>query len=96
MPIKNLASVGGGFFGANSAHPYENPDAWTNIVTCIGILLLPCALVVVIGEMLGRGRHAAVMYGVMLFLLVGHDRLDGLPGHDAAESGTWPRNRPEP
>jgi K+-transporting ATPase ATPase A chain len=71
VPIKNLASVGGGFFGANSAHPFENPTAWTNLLSCLGILLFPCAVVVMFGVMLGRLRHAAVLYGVMLVLCAG-------------------------
>jgi K+-transporting ATPase ATPase A chain len=69
-PIKILASVGGGFFGANSAHPFENPGAWTNILTCVSILLFPAAVVVAFGTMLNRPRHAAVIYGVMLFLFL--------------------------
>jgi len=71
VPIKNLASVGGGFFGANSAHPFENPDAWANILTCVAILLFPCALVVTFGRMLNKPRHAGVLYAVMLVLLGG-------------------------
>jgi K+-transporting ATPase ATPase A chain len=70
VPIKNLASVGGGFFAANSAHPFENPGAWTNILTSVSILLFPAAVVVTFGTMLNRPRHAAVIYGVMLFLFL--------------------------
>ena len=69
-PIKHLASVGGGFFGASSAHPFENPNGWTNLVECIAILLLPVRQVVMFGRMLRRRRHALVLYGVMLALLV--------------------------
>jgi K+-transporting ATPase ATPase A chain len=69
VPVKNLASVGGGFFGANSAHPYENPNAWTNFLTCVSILLLPCALVVTFGKMLAQPRHALIIYVVLLVLL---------------------------
>jgi K+-transporting ATPase ATPase A chain len=70
MPVKHLASVGGGFFGANSAHPFENPDAFTNLLSCVAILLLPCAVVVQFGRMIRNPRHTAVLYGVMLVLLV--------------------------
>src|SRR5262249_8652042 len=35
IPIKHLGTNGGGFFGANSAHPFENPNAWTNYLTCV-------------------------------------------------------------
>jgi K+-transporting ATPase ATPase A chain len=71
MPVKHLASVGGGFFGANSAHPFENPNAWTNILSAVAILFFPCAVVVQFGKMLNNMRHAAVLYVVMLVLLVG-------------------------
>jgi K+-transporting ATPase ATPase A chain len=70
VPIKNLASVGGGFFGANSAHPYENPNAWTNALQAITILLFPCAAVVMFGRMLRRPRDAVVLYAVLFALLV--------------------------
>jgi potassium-transporting ATPase potassium-binding subunit len=66
VPVKNLASVGGGFFGANSAHPFENPTALANIVQCVTILLFPMGCVVAFGKMLCRGRHAFVLYAVML------------------------------
>jgi K+-transporting ATPase ATPase A chain len=70
-PTKHLASVGGGFFGVSSAHPFENPNGWTNLLECVAILLLPCAQVVMFGRMLRRPRHALVLYAVMLALLVG-------------------------
>ena len=71
VPIKNLASVGGGFFGANSAHPFENPGAATNFLQCVSILLFPCAVIVMYGLMIGRARHALVLYAVMLTLFSG-------------------------
>ena len=71
MSIKHLGTNGGGFFGANSAHPFENPDAWTNLLTCLAILIYPMSLVVAFGRMIGNMRHAAVIYSVMLLLFVG-------------------------
>ncbi len=68
VPIKNLASVGGGFFGANSAHPLESPTGWTNFLQCVSILLFPGAVIVMFGRMLRRVRHALVLYGVVLAL----------------------------
>jgi K+-transporting ATPase ATPase A chain len=68
VPIKNLASVGGGFFGANSAHPFENPNAFSNFLTCVLIMLFPAAVVVMFGRLLDRMRHALVLYGVMIVL----------------------------
>ena len=52
IPIKHLGTNGGGFFGANSAHPFENPSAWTNFLTCVNILIFPFSLVVMFGRML--------------------------------------------
>jgi K+-transporting ATPase ATPase A chain len=71
LPIKHLGTNGGGFFGANSAHPFENPNAWTNFLESVSILFFPLALVVMFGRMIGRPRHAAVIYAVMLLLFVG-------------------------
>ncbi len=71
VAIKQLGTNGGGFFGANSAHPFENPTALTNVVECVGILLIPVATVVLFGRMIGNRRHAAVIYAVSLLLLAG-------------------------
>jgi len=54
-----------GFFGANAAHPFENPSAWTNFLTCLGMMLFPSTLVLMFGRMLRKMRHAVVIYGVM-------------------------------
>jgi potassium-transporting ATPase potassium-binding subunit len=70
IPIKHLGTNGGGFFGANSAHPYENPDACTNFLSCVNILLFPFALVIMFGRMLGNLRHAAILYGTMMVLFL--------------------------
>jgi potassium-transporting ATPase potassium-binding subunit len=71
IPIKHLGTNGGGFFGANSAHPFENPGALSNFFTCVNILIFPFSLVVMFGRMIGNMRHAAVIYGVMMFLFLG-------------------------
>lgn len=70
VAIKQLGTNGGGFFGANSAHPFENPNAVTNVVTCGAIILIPIASLFMFGWMLGQMRHALVIFGVM-FLLCG-------------------------
>jgi len=67
--IKQLGTAGGGYFAANSCHPFENPNAWTNFLEMLLILLLPFAQVVTFGRMLGQMRHAAVLFGVMLVIL---------------------------
>jgi K+-transporting ATPase ATPase A chain len=70
IPIKHLGTNGGGFFGANSSHPFENPNAWSNFLTCVNILIFPFSLVVMFGRMLNNRRHALVIYGVMMTLFV--------------------------
>jgi len=70
IPIKHLGTNGGGFFGANSAHPFENPDAWTNFYTCVNILIFPFSLVVMFGRILNNLRHAAVLYGAMMVMFL--------------------------
>ncbi len=70
IPIKHLGTNGGGFFGANSAHPFENPSAWTNFLTCVNILLFPFSLVIMFGRMLNNLQHAAVIYGVLMALFL--------------------------
>jgi K+-transporting ATPase ATPase A chain len=68
--IKHLGTNGGGFFNANAAHPYENPTPLTNAVLTILMALLPSALVICFGEMIGNRRQAWVLYGVMGALLL--------------------------
>jgi len=71
VPMKMLGTNGGGFFGMNSAHPFENPTAGSNIATTSSFMLFPMALVLMYGRMLSRRRHAVVIFAVMLTLLVG-------------------------
>lgn len=70
LPIKHLGTNGGGFFGANSAHPYENPSAWSNLLEVINYCLFPFALVLMFGRMLRNMRHAWVIFGVMMSLML--------------------------
>lgn len=69
--IKQLGTNGGGFFGPNSAHPFENPSFFTNIVECLSIILIPMASVWMFGRITGRMRHAVIVFAVMSVLLVG-------------------------
>jgi K+-transporting ATPase ATPase A chain len=71
LPIKHFGTNGGGFFGANSAHPFENPSGWTNFFECVSILIFPFSLVVMFGRMLNRMRHASIVYVVMLLMFLG-------------------------
>ncbi|MCL4176980.1 MAG: potassium-transporting ATPase subunit A [Verrucomicrobia bacterium] len=71
LTIKQLGTNGGGFFGPNCTHPFENPTFWTNALAMISIILIPMACVWMFGRIIGRMRHAAIVFGVMLaFLLV--------------------------
>src|SRR5262245_38542371 len=69
VAIKQLGTNGGGFFGANSAHPFENPTSFSSFLECGSIILFPMAAVVMFGRMLNNFRHAAVIFGVMLVFL---------------------------
>lgn len=71
VAIKQLGTNGGGFFGPNSTHPLENPSFWTNLIEMVSIVLIPMACVWMFGRIIGRPRHAAVVFAVMaLFILV--------------------------
>jgi K+-transporting ATPase ATPase A chain len=70
IPIKHLGTNGGGFFGANGAHPFENPSAWSNFLEVMNILIFPFSLVVAFGRLLKNMRHATVIYGVMMVMFL--------------------------
>lgn len=71
LAIKQLGTNGGGFFGTNSAHPFENPNAFTNLLECIAIILIPMACVTMFGVMIKAQKHAWVIFCVMLLLMTG-------------------------
>jgi K+-transporting ATPase ATPase A chain len=71
VPMKMMGTNGGGFYGMNSAHPFENPSAGTNFFTTFCMMLFPMALVLMYGRMLHRFRHSVVIFSVMLLLFVG-------------------------
>lgn len=73
--IELFGTNGGGFYNVNAAHPFQNPNPLTNVILIVLMALLPAAIVVTFGEMIGNRRQAWVLYGVMsalvvLFLLV--------------------------
>ncbi len=70
VTIKQLGTNGGGFFGPNSTHPFENPTFWTNALSMISIILIPMASVWMFGRIVGRIRHAVVVFSVMMVLLL--------------------------
>jgi K+-transporting ATPase ATPase A chain len=70
--IKELGTNGGGFFNANSAHPFENPNAWTNVIEIWAILLIPIASVLALGRVVGDIRQGwAVLAAMAVFIIVG-------------------------
>ena len=69
--IKMLGTNGGGFYGMNSAHPFENPTALSNFFNALSMMIFPFALVLMYGRMLKKMRHAYVIFSVMLFLMAG-------------------------
>jgi len=94
--IKMLGTNGGGFFGMNSAHPYENPTGLSNFFVTLAMMIFPFALVLMYGRMLGRLRHGLVIFSVMLLLMAGtvagsvyYDTLKpnpGLTAHPTAQT----------
>jgi K+-transporting ATPase ATPase A chain len=66
VAIKQIGTNGGGYFGTNSSHPFENPNIITNTVENMSILLLPIAMVFAFGFYLKKKKLAAVIFSVML------------------------------
>ncbi|MGB9201226.1 potassium-transporting ATPase subunit KdpA [Methanobacterium sp.] len=68
--IKMLGSNGGGFFNANSAHPFENPNGFTNILETFLILLIPISVVFAFGYIIKNFRQGLAIFAAMMILLV--------------------------
>ena len=66
--IKMLGTNGGGFFNANSAHPFENPTPLTNFLEILAIFLIPAALTVTLGKMCGSPGHGWAVFSAMSIL----------------------------
>jgi K+-transporting ATPase ATPase A chain len=66
VAIKQLGTNGGGYFGPNSAHPYENPTPLSNLAETWSITIIPMAMVWTLGYMVGRRRLAVVVFATML------------------------------
>lgn len=72
IAIKQLGTNGGGFFGVNSAHPFENPTAWSNLFEVVSIILIPVALVFTFGHYVKDLRQSrAIIAGMLALFLVG-------------------------
>lgn len=68
--IKMLGTDGGGFFNANSAHPYENPTPFANFLEMLAIFLIPGGLCITFGEMVGDRRQGWAILATMLLIFV--------------------------
>ncbi len=69
--IKELGENGGGFFGINSAHPFENPNGFTNLIELVAILCIPTALIVTYGIFANHLKQAWLVYTIPLVILIG-------------------------
>ncbi len=70
IAIKQLGTNGGGFFGVNSAHPFENPTAWSNLFEMVSIILIPTALVFMFGHYVRDLRQSRAILACMLTVFV--------------------------
>jgi potassium-transporting ATPase potassium-binding subunit len=69
--IKELGENGGGFFGINSAHPFENPNGFTNLIELVAILSIPTSLIFAYGIFANNLKQAWLVYSIPLLILVG-------------------------
>jgi K+-transporting ATPase ATPase A chain len=69
--IKMLGTNGGGIFNVNSAHPFENPTAFTNLVEMLAVLIIPAALVFTYGRLAGHRRQGYAIYATMMVMFLG-------------------------
>jgi potassium-transporting ATPase potassium-binding subunit len=68
--IKQLGENGGGFFGANSAHPFENPNGFTNLVATIAMLSIPTALIHTYGIFANNTRQSWLIFGMVFTIFI--------------------------
>ncbi len=70
IAIKQLGTNGGGFFGVNSAHPFENPTIASNLAQCLSLLLIPVAFCFLFGRMAGDRRQGWAIFAAMAVMFV--------------------------
>jgi len=87
--IKLLGTNGGGFFNANSAHPFENPTGWTNLFEIVLMLIIPFSLPRTFGTMLGSARQGYAILGAMGVLFLASTL--ALTAFELAGRGTAPQ-----
>jgi K+-transporting ATPase ATPase A chain len=68
VAVKQLGTNGGGWYGPNSAVPLENPTPFSNLLETVGILLIPLAVVFMVGPLVGRRKLTAMIFGSMLLM----------------------------
>ncbi|UWZ34112.1 potassium-transporting ATPase subunit KdpA [Dactylosporangium roseum] len=86
--IKELGTNGGGFYNANSAHPFENPTSWTNWIELFLILFVPFTMPRVFGRMVGDRRQGFAIAGVMAIIAIGS--VVAINAFQLAHGGTAP------
>jgi potassium-transporting ATPase potassium-binding subunit len=69
--IKQLGTNGGGFFNANSAHPFENPTPWSNFLQMLAIFIIPAGMTSFFGRMVKNRRHGWAVWAAMFVLFIG-------------------------
>ncbi len=69
--IKMIGTNGGGFFNTNSAHPFENPTGFSNLVEMLAVLVIPAALIFTYGRMVGNRRQGYAIYGTVMVMFLG-------------------------
>ena len=87
--IKELGTNGGGFYNANSAHPFENPNSWTNLVEIFMLLLIPSALPRTYGQMVGDKRQGYAVLAAAAVLWAGS--VVATTAAEVAHPGTVPQ-----
>jgi potassium-transporting ATPase potassium-binding subunit len=70
LSIKEVGNNGGGFFGVNSAHPFENPNAMSNLMQILLMLLIPTALPFTYGKMVGNAKQGRILFAAMAMIFV--------------------------
>jgi K+-transporting ATPase ATPase A chain len=70
IAIKQLGTNGGGFFGVNSAHPFENPTAFSNFLEMVALILIPIALTYTYGRLVGSRKQGLTLLAAMMFIFV--------------------------
>jgi K+-transporting ATPase ATPase A chain len=70
IAIKHLGTNGGGFFNANSSHPFENPTPFSNFLQMLAIFLIPGALTFMFGKMVGSAKQGWVIFTAMMILFL--------------------------